>query len=100
MMRAAATYPRRLIEVDLPIAEVSESAHDGRSVHHGHITAIHIWWARKPLPSCRAALLAAALLDPTDPACPDAFKSRSREILSTLYGKAFDADDQSIRRGL
>src|SRR5690606_10780252 len=54
VMLAIERYPRRLIEVDLPIASISANAHDGRSVHHGHITAIHIWWARKPLPSCRA----------------------------------------------
>lgn len=43
MIAATETYPRRLIEVDLPIATVSEHARNGRSVHHGHITAIHIW---------------------------------------------------------
>ena len=100
MIPAAATYPRRLIEVDLPIAQVSECARDGRSVHHGHITAIHIWWARKPLPSCRAASLAAALIDPADPACPEEFKTRSREVLGQLYGTALNGDDESLRRGL
>src|SRR5690606_37353482 len=81
VMLATETYPRRLIEVDLPIAQVSEHARNGRSVHHGHITAIHIWWARKPLPSCRAAALAASLIDPLDPACPDAFKAQARDVL-------------------
>ncbi len=102
MSPAAATYPRRLIEVDLPIAQVSECARDGRSVHHGHITAIHIWWARKPLPSCRATSLAAALLDPADPACPEEFRVRTREVLGQLYGtRSTTAEDgESLRRGL
>ncbi len=100
MTVATETYPRRLIEVDLPIAQVSECARDGRSVHHGHITAIHIWWARKPLPSCRAAALAAALIDPVDPACPEEFKTRTREVLANLYGTKLDGDGDSLRRGL
>jgi adenine-specific DNA methylase len=100
MIAAAETYPRRLIEVDLPIAQVSECARDGRSVHHGHITAIHIWWARKPLPSCRATALAAALIDPADPACPEEFRTRSREMLGRLYGTPLNGDGESLRRGL
>lgn len=100
MMAATETYPRRLIEVDLPIAQVSEHARNGRSVHHGHITAIHIWWARKPLPSCRAATLAAALIDPLDPACPDVFKEQARDVIGQLYGTTFNDDGEGLRRGL
>lgn len=99
MMAATETYPRRLIEVDLPIAQVSEHARNGRSVHHGHITAIHIWWARKPLPSCRAAALAAVLIDPVDPTCPDAFKTQARDVLERLYGTTLN-DGDALRRGL
>ena len=100
MTKATETYPRRLIEVDLPIAQVSEHARNGRSVHHGHITAIHIWWARKPLPSCRAAALAASLIDPLDPACPDAFKAQARDVLGRLYGTPLNGDGDALRRGL
>lgn len=73
-----ATAVRRLIEVDLPIRRISEEASQSRGVHQGHINSIHIWWARKPLPSCRAALLAAILLDPADPAAPPSFDQRRR----------------------
>lgn len=98
MIAGAATYPRRLIEVDLPIAQVSEHARRGRSVHHGHITAIHIWWARKPLPSCRAASLAALLVDPDDPACPDAFRRDAARVLEDVYGTRFA--NGALRKGL
>jgi adenine-specific DNA methylase len=99
VMPATEPYPRRLIEVDLPIAAVSDHARDGRSVHHGHITAIHIWWARKPLPSCRAAALAASLIDPLDPACPESFKASARDVLGQLYGAKID-EEEALRRGL
>ncbi|ABS28165.1 DUF1156 domain-containing protein [Anaeromyxobacter sp. Fw109-5] len=102
MSASAGTFPRRLIEVDLPIGQISESARDGRSAHHGHITAIHIWWARKPLPSCRAAALAAALLDPADSACPQEFRDKARVVLSRIYRGPDSAqlEAEELRRGL
>lgn len=91
---------RRLIEVDLPIAAISAHARDGRSVHHGHITAIHIWWARKPLPSCRAVLLAAALPDPADDACPPSFRLAALDALSSLDSQPIGDDLEALRRRL
>lgn len=79
-------YPRRLIEADLPMAAISQSAREGRTVHHGHITAIHLWWARKPLASCRATVLSALLLDPTDPLCPPGFRIQAADLLRGVYG--------------
>ena len=42
------TYPKRLIEVDLPIARISAHARREKSIRHGHISTLHIWWARRP----------------------------------------------------
>ncbi len=66
-------YPKRLIEVDLPIAEVSNQSRREKTLRHGHISTLHIWWARRPLASARAALLGALLPDPADPECPASF---------------------------
>jgi putative DNA methylase len=41
-------YPKRLIEVDLPIKRISEHARREKSIRHGHITTLHIWWAHRP----------------------------------------------------
>ena len=37
-----------------------ESAHARRekSIRHGHISTLHIWWARRPLAACRAVICA------------------------------------------
>ena len=43
------TYPKRLIEVDLPIKRISAHVRLERSIRHGHISTLHIWWARRPL---------------------------------------------------
>ena len=39
--------PKRLIEVDLPIKRVSAHARREKSIRHGHISTLHIWWARR-----------------------------------------------------
>jgi len=38
--------PKRLFEVDLPIKRISEHARREKSIRHGHISTLHIWWAR------------------------------------------------------
>lgn len=39
----------RLIEVDFPLREVSEHSVREKNIRHGHISTLHIWWARRPL---------------------------------------------------
>lgn len=67
-------YPKRLIEVDLPIREISAHARREKSIRHGHISTLHIWWARRPLAACRAVLCASLWPDPADDACPQGFR--------------------------
>lgn len=71
-------YPKRLIEVDLPIKKISIQARREKSIRHGHISTLHIWWARRPLASCRAVLCAALWPDPEDELCPKDFIERAR----------------------
>lgn len=59
-------YPKRLIEVDLPIARISAHARREKSIRHGHISTLHIWWARRPLAACRAVLCASLWPDPVE----------------------------------
>ena len=75
---------KRLAEVDFPIAEVSRHAAREKSIRHGHPSTLHLWWARRPLASSRAVLLALLLPDPCDPCCPATFKAKAREILAEV----------------
>ena len=45
---------KRLIEVAFPLEEVSAHSRREKNVRHGHISTLHIWWARRPLAACRA----------------------------------------------
>ena len=75
---------KRLAEVDFPIAEVSRHAVREKSIGRHHPQSFHQWWARRPLASCRAMLLALLLPDPCDEHCPEAFKQEARKILNAV----------------
>jgi len=53
----------RLIEADFPLRTVSEESVREKNIRHGHISTLHIWWARRPLAASRATALAALLPD-------------------------------------
>jgi putative DNA methylase len=74
-------YPKRLIEVDLPIKRISAHARREKSIRHGHISTLHIWWARRPLAARRAVICAALWPDPADPLCPDSFRESARTLM-------------------
>jgi len=57
---------KRLIEVDFPLKEVSEESVREKNIRHGHISTLHIWWARRPLAASRATTYAALVPAPTD----------------------------------
>ncbi len=75
-------YPKRLIEVDLPIKRISAHARREKSIRHGHISTLHIWWARRPLAACRAVLCASLWPDPADELCPDAFRRTAKQRMT------------------
>lgn len=81
-------YPKRLIEVNLPIKRISEHARREKSIRHGHISTLHIWWARRPLAACRAVICAALWPDPADPQCPQVFRDMAADLITTFAKKA------------
>src|SRR5262249_43344578 len=70
-------HPKRLIEVDLPIRRISEHSSREKSIRFGHISTLHIWWARRPLAACRAVTCAALWPDPADPESPASFRKKA-----------------------
>jgi putative DNA methylase len=84
-----AKYPKRLIEVDLPIARISAHARREKSIRHGHISTLHIWWARRPLAACRAVICASLWPDPADELCPQAFRDAAVELIKAFANRVF-----------
>jgi putative DNA methylase len=50
------TQDQRLIEDYLPFEAISAEAKREKSIRKGHISTLHLWWARRPLVACRAAV--------------------------------------------
>jgi putative DNA methylase len=100
------SYITRLIEVDLPIKRISAHARREKSIRHGHISTLHIWWARRPLAACRAVILAALWPDPADPLCPPRFLGEARKALESVRDTAVNvpprdySDPKNVRAGL
>ncbi len=78
---------KKLIEVALPIKEISAESVRDKSIRHGHISTLHLWWARRPLPVCRAIVFASLVPDPLDENCPEAFNYAVEMLLNTGLGK-------------
>ena len=60
------TYPKKLIEVALPLEAINKEAAREKSIRHGHPSTLHLWWARRPLAACRAVLFASLVDDPSE----------------------------------
>lgn len=73
----------RLIEVALPIREISAESVRDKNIHHAHISHLHIWWARRPLAASRAVVFASLVPDPDDPQCPEEFRNAVEYYLKT-----------------
>ena len=77
----------RLIEDYLPIAAISKEASREKSVRKGHISTLHLWWARRPLVACRAAVYGA--LVPADQLRPKNGPEENRASLGRANAAKF-----------
>lgn len=55
---------KRLIEFNLPLSDISDESARDLYISHGHISTLHTWWARRPLPATRASIFAGLVNDP------------------------------------
>lgn len=78
---------RRLIEVYLPIKAISKEASREKSIRKGHISTLHLWWARRPLVACRAAVYGA--LVPADQFQPKNGPPEKRKSLGRANAAKF-----------
>jgi putative DNA methylase len=63
---------QRLIEDYIPIEAISAQARREKSIRKGHISTLHVWWARRPLVAARAAVYGALVPAPADKKARDA----------------------------
>ena len=56
--------PKKLIEVALPLDDISVASSREKSIRSGHPSSLHLWWARRPLAAARAVIFAQMVNDP------------------------------------
>ncbi len=65
-MTSDRTYRKKLIEVALPLDAINKASILEKTMRHGHPSTLHLWWARRPLATCRAVLFASLVDDPSE----------------------------------
>lgn len=55
---------RRLIEEGLPLPVINSASAKEKSARRGHISGLHVWWARRPLAMSRAVVFGTLLPEP------------------------------------
>ncbi|MGK5094609.1 DUF1156 domain-containing protein [Deltaproteobacteria bacterium TL4] len=71
------TQKKKLIEVALPLEAINTASAREKSIRHGHPSTLHLWWARRPLATCRAVLFASLVDDPSS--LPDQFPTEEAQ---------------------
>ena len=70
-------FRKKLIEVALPLDAINTAAVREKSIRHGHPSALHLWWARRPLATARAVIFAQMVDDPA--AVPERFPTEAEQ---------------------
>ncbi len=52
---------RRFIEEYFPVKQISIISSEEKSIRHGHISTLHLWWARRPLAVSRATIFSSLI---------------------------------------
>ena len=71
------SYKKKLIEVAMPLEAINKASVREKSIHVGHPSTLHLYWARRPLATCRAVLFAQLVDDPS--AHPDKFPTEAEQ---------------------
>jgi putative DNA methylase len=70
-------YKKKLIEVALPLKAINAESAREKSIHHGHPSTLHLWWARRPLATARAVIWSSLVDDPSSH--PDEFPTEESQ---------------------
>src|ERR1700716_1989820 len=63
-------------EVATPLEAINKASVSEKSIRQGHPSSLHLWWARRPLATCRAALFGSLIDDPDQENVPLALLER------------------------
>lgn len=70
-------YKPKLIEVSIPLKDINRESQRENYIYRGNPSALHKWWAQRPLAACRAVLFAQLVDDPS--AHPERFPTEEAQ---------------------
>lgn len=73
-------YRKKLIEVALPLEAINAASEQEKYIHHSHPSALHLWWARRPLATSRALVFSSLVDDPDEPDALPAYVEACRNL--------------------
>ncbi|HET9895153.1 MAG TPA: DUF1156 domain-containing protein [Streptosporangiaceae bacterium] len=76
-------YKPKLIEVSIPLEDINRESARENYIYRGNPSALHKWWAQRPLAACRAVLFAQLVDDPS--AHPDKFPTEEAQAAERDY---------------
>lgn len=82
----------KLIDETFPIRAVGAESGREKSIRHGHISTLHLWWARRPLASSRATSYASLVNTPP----LNAEKRREKNALIAGLSRWESTQDHSL----
>jgi putative DNA methylase len=74
------TPRKKLIEVALPLEAINEASVQEGFIYKGNPSAIHKWWAQRPLAAARAVIFSSLVDDPNDADALPAFVQACSEL--------------------
>jgi putative DNA methylase len=95
-MKRMKSNDKRLIEVSLPLKAISAQSAREKSIRHGHISTLHIWWARRPLAAMRAAIFASLIPAPDT----DEEREKLEDLIATIvdWDQVKDGNSPAIEK--
>ena len=78
------THKKKLIEVALPLDAINVASARESYIYRGNPSAIHKWWAQRPLAAARAVIFAQMVDDPS--AHPDLFPTEKKQEMEKTKG--------------
>jgi len=83
--------PKKLIEVALPLDAINAACmHEKQPGIGAHPRGLHLWWARRPLPACRAVIFSQMVNDPSDTVIGDRRKNETKQKIIFEREKLFN----------
>lgn len=86
-------YRKKLIEVALPLEAINAASVRENYIYRGNPSAVHKWWAQRPLAVCRAVLFASLVDDPSS----DPMFAGNEDIEASKRAELFNLIEELVK---